>query len=395
MWKEETVVECSGLNIDRWLAKLVRCGYAVRDVVWKDSHTLRMTIGTNEVKLFALFENSCYNKTIKMNILFRSGKTIWCKRLFRRCGLIFGGIACFAVLLWLTSCVRTVRIELNGDCTFTEREIRTVLYERGIRPGIAKRGFVLGQVNRILTSSFESVSFATAKLEGVLLEVEVFAKPTVPIVPEDQANLYATRSGVVTGVLVYSGTAAVQVGDTVEEGQLLIEGKRYAPDGSYEVVPADGKVFGTCTVEYVKKFESTVIEPYRTGRQATVYRYEIFGAEFPEREFACEFSAYEVEQRVTWLFPDTFLPIRRRTLTVYELAYEEIFEDFEKVGKVLTEEAEREALEQASALGEVLETRIEITDTAAGKDISVKVAVRLALTEKLRSEVAEPENSGD
>lgn len=387
MWKEETRVECVGLNINRWLAKLIRCGYVVRDVEWRDERTLRMTIGTNAAKLFALFEKSCYNKTIKMNILFQSGKTIWYKRLLHRCGLVFGGVACLAMLLWYTACVRTVSIELNGDCTFTEQEIRTVLYERGIRPGIGKRGLVLEQVNEILTASFESVSFATAKLEGVLLEVEVFAKDTTPIVPKDQDSIYAARSGIVTGILVYSGTAAVQVGDTVEAGQLLIEGKRYAPDGSYEVVPADGKVFGTHTVEYVKKFESVVVTPYRTGRQETVYRYEIFGTEFPRRELECEFLSYEIEQRVTWLFPNTFVPIRRRTLTVYEIAYEEVVEDFEKVKKVLTEEAEKEALEQAAALGEVREKQIEIIDTAIGKDIVVKVTVQLELTEELQSEV--------
>ena len=71
---------------------------------------------------------------------------------------------------------------------------------------------------------------------------------------------------------------------------------------------------------------------------------------------------------------------------MYEIAYEEVVEDFEKVKKVLTEEAEKEALEQAAALGEVREKQIEIIDTAIGKDIVVKVTVQLELTEELQGE---------
>lgn len=386
MWKEEVCVECAGLNLNRWLEKLIRCGYVVRNVEWRDERTLRMTIGTNAAKLFALFNNSCYNKTIEMNILFQSGKTICCKGLLHRCGLVLGGIACLAMLLWSAACVRTVDIELNGDCSFTEHEVRAVLMQHGICPGTGKRGLALGQVNEILTESFESVSFATAKLEGVRLSVKVYAKAVAPVVPQERDGVYAACSGVVTGILVYSGTAVVQAGDTVEVGQLLIEGKRYAPDGSYEVVPADGKVFGTHTVEYVKSFQSVTVIPYRTGRSETVCRYEAFGTEFPKREFACAFSAYEVEQSSVWLFPNTFLPIVRKTLTVYEIAYGEVSEDFEKVGKVLTEDAEREALERAAELGEVLEKQTKIVDTAVGKDIEVRVTVRLDLTEGARSE---------
>ena len=73
MWKEATRVECTGLNLNKWVAKLLRCGYVIRDVEWRDECTLRMTIGVNAAKLFALFENSCYNKTIKMHILSQSG----------------------------------------------------------------------------------------------------------------------------------------------------------------------------------------------------------------------------------------------------------------------------------------------------------------------------------
>lgn len=380
MWKEATRVECTGLNLNKWVAKLLRCGYVIRDVEWRDECTLRMTIGVNAAKLFALFENSCYNKTIKMHILSQSGKTIWWHRLLARCGLAIGGVACLLFLFWYASGVHALSVELNGECSFTEEEIVSVLESRGIRGGMRKRGLILEEINEILTSAFDSVSFATAKLEGVLLRVEVYAKDTTPVVPQDKENIYALHSGVVTGVIVYSGTAAVKVGDTVEKGQLLIEGRLYAPDGSFVSVPADGKIYGVHTAEHVKKFDSVVVTPYRTGNIQTLYRYEAFGLSFPNRGFDCSFASYEVEEQVTYLFPNTFLPFRRRLLTLYELAYEEIEEDFEKVKKVLLEEAEREALEQYGALGEIQEKQIEVIDTVTGKDIVVRMTIRVELT---------------
>ena len=48
--------------------------------------------------------------------------------------------------------------------------------------------------------------------------------------------------------------------------------------------------------------------------------------------------------------------------------------------KVLLEEAEREALEQYGALGEIQEKQIEVIDTVTGKDIVVRMTIRVELT---------------
>ncbi len=372
--KEWTEARLEGLNLDRALKALWRAGIPVLRAKKTSLRVLEVKVGCNRGKLVALFDKSCYNITI----IREGGARPFFRRAAARWGLLAGTLVCLLALFLLSGRIWSVQVE--GLERVDAAAFNAALAEAGISVG-APRDFDADGVQRTLTSAFEEISLVTLSRRGTAVRVVVAEREQQAVLRNEAGDLLAAADGVVSGVVVYSGTAAVKPGDRVEAGQVLIEGRLYRPDQSFDEVGAAGEVYGVAEVVHEEVFNGLSFQPYRTGRQVSGSYLSLFGMTFPRTPISQpeEFLFCERTVSESWLFPDLLLPVRLCRVTFHEIAYAEVCEDFEKVKKVLIEEAEARAAEEAGQRGEILNSSTDVLDTEGGKLIRVTATVRFSL----------------
>lgn len=101
-------------------------------------------------------------------------------------------------------------------------------------------------------------------VEGCRLYVTVIERESAPPVVDlnQPVDLVSEYDGVLTRLLTVSGTPAVNVGDRISKGQVIISGVRTYNDGTTAPVRAMGEAWATveCTGEAVFSETKTVLE---------------------------------------------------------------------------------------------------------------------------------------
>lgn len=249
-----------GLNIDRQFARMTGSGVAVRDVDRKGHKTLEMSvIKSQKSNAVAFFPPECYNVTVIGEVGFAAALSAVKKRavlaalcaLFTVCVFVMGGY------VW--------RVDIDaGDNTAA---VVSLLRQNGLWIGAAKSGIDLDAAENLICNGLPGVKYAVVSLKGSTLTVKTYAKetPAPQIDLNEPGSVYAAADGVITRMVVVSGTPRVSVGDEVKKGQLLIEGVRTFADGSVEPTRAVGEVYADVTATGSAVFDEYVTRFVKTG----------------------------------------------------------------------------------------------------------------------------------
>mgnify|MGYP005767798503 CR=1 FL=1 len=175
-------------------------------------------------------------------------------------------------------------VEINGARELKAEDIRMFLYENGIKQTDLKSAVDTNAAEVLLLRGFEQLSDADVSIQGTKLIVTVVERES-PIAIYDKnipVDLVATQDGVVDELVVYNGTAAVSVGDTVAAGDLLISGAvefLYKETPGVSHVHAMGKVLTYGTEE----FDELILNRYEP-REGAMYEtqktFYLFGRSF-------------------------------------------------------------------------------------------------------------------
>ena len=129
--------------------------------------------------------------------------------------------------------------------------------------------------NRMLIASDE-ISWISINLRGTVAQVEI--RETIPIPEEERfaaANLVAARDGRIEWMEDVRGNVAVQVGDAVSEGELLVGGVYDIERGGYRYTRARGKVYARTEREFTVEVPLQYEKKTYTGEEK-VEKYWIF-----------------------------------------------------------------------------------------------------------------------
>ena len=156
----------------------------------------------------------------------------------RKRKLFAAGMASFFLLLFVLS--RFIwNISFCGNLYFTDDTLMRQLREIGILYGMPKSGVDCDRIEEELRSRCPRIVWVSAHVSGTRLQIRVRENETaggIPLREETPRNLVAETAGTVVSILVRAGKAAVQPGDEVEKGQVLVEGMVPVTDDSGEVV---------------------------------------------------------------------------------------------------------------------------------------------------------------
>ncbi len=285
----------------RLLNELSRVAH-FKNVEHKDGILIFQAPSKERDEIIALINNLCYNHTI----LGTKGILNALYSVLKRTGLVVGLFCAVCVFAVYPHFVFTVDYEGEAD-----RKVKEVLNAYGIVSGRFVTDFNGQQIEEELFS-IEGISFASVRKIGTRVYVRVVHEQSADgYVDMGAGAIVAEKDGVVTRMIVYSGTAEVAVGDRVSKGQILI-GEYYLKGEDKIPATASGIVYGERTVTYTRFFPDTVLTESGRQRKKTVV-----GVFREAKTPSSPYESYTVTKTVTK--NDFLIPFVVYTWTFFEL----------------------------------------------------------------------------
>ena len=212
--------EISGLNQDRLIAELKKRDFTLYNIKKLSNKVMHISVSLRESKnFFAITKNLCYN--IKKVNTF--GKGLFLYKLSKNMGLFFGA------LLFLVSSVVSndylFGFEFSGSGSVYKGQVIEYLSSRGIQKFSRFSSFDTARLEDEILAVSPHLTFVSVEKKGNVLSVYMaLKKDSQQAITGKSEQLLATESGRVESIKVYRGTAQVNVGDTVKEGDVLVEG---------------------------------------------------------------------------------------------------------------------------------------------------------------------------
>ncbi|MCH5342557.1 MAG: sporulation protein YqfD [Acetatifactor sp.] len=185
----------------------------------------------------------------RVAILQRYGLPFFIPTLKHRKVFLVGSV--LAVLFWVWSSLYIWDIDLEGNYQITEDAFNEFLMAENVRIGMQQSELNIEELEKAIRRKFPQVTWTSAKLSGTRLQIDI-KENDAPITVEETkkaegTNLVAEYNGIVVSMIVRSGIPMVAIGDTVEEGTVLVEGlvPIYNDDTTireYQLVEADADI---------------------------------------------------------------------------------------------------------------------------------------------------------
>ena len=160
-------------------------------------------------------------------------------------------------------------IDIEGNEKIKDDEILQILKEEGIEVGKLKSKIERDSIISDIRLKREDIAWIGIKFKGTNAIVEIVeAKEKPEILDESQVcNIVAKESAVISKIVVQNGTARVNVGDTVNVGDLLVEGVMEGKYTGLRKVNAEATIYGKISYQKSKK-ESLIQEIEKsTGKE--------------------------------------------------------------------------------------------------------------------------------
>jgi similar to stage IV sporulation protein len=200
---------------------------------------------------------------VRVRIEKRCGLAFFLDFLKHRKGLWMGLAGCAAMLCFLSA--HLWKLEFYGNSYYTEERLTKYLKEEeGISCGLWSFKVDSAKLEENLRLTFPDISWVSVRVEGTSLVVsleEMVRYDTAENQKELPRYLRALKAGVITAMVTRSGVPKVTLGDTVECGDLLIDGVMEIVDDSETVtetveVGADGDIWAQTSESYDRVYES-------------------------------------------------------------------------------------------------------------------------------------------
>lgn len=307
---------CHGLGVEQLLSRLDSAGIRLFDVQREGVRTLVFYCSARQKQQAeALLQSLGFSYTPLSPRGCLKGLIHW-QRIFpsllaTTTALIL--LACSLQFIW--------RIDISGAGAYAG-EIRQYLRQQGIGIGRSKSTIETHQIADDLLDRFPKVTWVRASMAGVTLKIAVTQGVYALTDSADAAagDIVADRDGVIAHIDVFAGQAAVQAGDTVQAGDVLIYGRERRADGTLQPVHARGKIMARAWQSASATLDAQQIISTRTGNSTS------------RIVLACPYFRYATAPEPDYLTHETqstrialggaWLPVWLERETIYELSLE-------------------------------------------------------------------------
>ncbi|MCI6375873.1 MAG: sporulation protein YqfD [Clostridiales bacterium] len=256
-------LEIEGLNLEKLLRAAAQEGVVLRNVYRSGERTLRVRVGLRQRRaLEALCARFGWMvREVRAGLTLRAAR--WAAR---RSTLV--AAALLGIALAAASSRLLLRVEILGAGE-NEAAVRTELLEAGVRPGRLRRALSTDSLRARLEYALPGLSFAGVRFEGSTLVVNCQRARIGEelAVPGEGLDLIASQPGIVTRIWASSGTPAVEAGQAVRAGQVLVRGEERTAGGEVYAVRAEGQVYARVWAQGEAQASLWHTRTVETGRQ--------------------------------------------------------------------------------------------------------------------------------
>lgn len=160
----------------------------------------------------------------QVEVVEEAGLAAFCHRFRRRYGMAVGVLLLAGVMLLLSRFVLVIEVE--GNATVPSSVILAQLQRHGFGVGSYGPGVDVRALSNSVLLDLDELSFLTVNITGIRAQVIVRESDPVPEILDRNraADIVADRDGVIVDVDVTGGQSAVERGQAVLEGEVLISG---------------------------------------------------------------------------------------------------------------------------------------------------------------------------
>ena len=208
-----------------------------------------------------------------------------------------------------------IQIDSNMEMIGIEEDVK----EAGLNVGMKKEKINVQEIANKIRLKRNDISWIGIELKGTNAIVRVVkAKEAPEIVDEKEySNIIAKKSGVFTKIIAQNGTAMVNIGDEVEENQILIAGQMEGKYTGIRNVHSLGEVEAIVKYSKTEKIPLKTIEKVATGKKETKYKLKISNFRINFYKTLSKFEIYDTIEKFK-IFSNLYLPISITKITNQE-----------------------------------------------------------------------------
>ena len=268
---------------------------------------------------------------VSLKIISRNGLPFLLYRNRTRKLLVCGLCFFFLMIYGLTFYIWDISFE--GNHRFTDEELLNYMQSIPVMNGMKKKQVSCEQLEIGIREHFNDVTWVSAEIRGTRLIVHLKENEETSVMAEkdeDPCDLIARTSGTIVKTVIRRGFCQVKEGDTVEEGDLLVDGTIPITDDfgtvmeSYEVC-SDAEIYAVTTHKIEERIPLTETIEVRTGKKRSGvfigfmdhHMYLMMPKHLWSRQGGSQWE-YIAGQKQLHILEDFYLPIYIGKITAYE-----------------------------------------------------------------------------
>lgn len=331
------IVSVEGFFIERFLNICRNQKIAIEELEKKNSTYLIFKILKSD---FKKIKSVAKNTKCKTRIIKKLGIPFLINRYRKR--KVFA-VALVVIAIFIFTITRFIwNIEIKGIENIEQEEMIELLEEYGIKCGTLKSKINKERIGNLIRLNRSDISWIGISIKGtnacITIE-EAIEKPEI-IDRNEICNIVADESGVISKIIVQNGTARVNVGDEVKNGDLLVEGVMEGVNTGVRKVHAEGDIFAKILYEKEKKEWFVQNVKNKTGNIEEKNEICINNFKIILNKGVSKFQNYDTitSNKKLKIFSDFYLPITiNKVQNVEYINEKKIYTEEELKNKILTE----------------------------------------------------------
>ncbi len=280
-------------------------------------------------------------------------------------------------------------IEIRGNIEIKEEEIIELLNQNGFKVGSNKNKIDTNLIINKIRLQRDDIAWMGINMRGTNAIVEIKETDKAPeIIDENEyCNIVSNKNASITKINVQNGTAAVNVGDIVKKGDILVLGYMEGKYTGIRYVHSSADI--EAKVWYSKKEKFYLNQEIQVPTGATEKKYTLNFNNFKINLYKTlsKFKNYDTinESKKLMLFSNFYLPIEFIKTTNYEYEKQQKTYTEEELTEIATQKLEQELEQEIDNKENILNRQVNIypNDGYIEVEVIYEVLENIGIKEKI------------